>query len=120
MFEPIASTGDNIYSATYYNLAALYFISGSEVSKQYSLECNKELQFKKGTPEICHDYTILTDNVCELMENTTQFEVRLSVTSTDRLDINSSLSRATVSIDDSREPECCKLCCTLLFLETCG
>ena len=66
---------------------------------------------------MCHNYTILTDNVCELMENTTQFEVRLSVTSTDRLDINSSLSRATVSIDDSREPECCKLCCMLLFIQ---
>ncbi|CAI8038711.1 hypothetical protein GBAR_LOCUS21582, partial [Geodia barretti] len=37
---------------------------------------------------------------------TTEFEVRLSVTSTDRLRINSSQSRARVLIDDSRELEC--------------
>ena len=89
----------------------MYFLSGNEVSDQYTLQCNQKLQFEKGVPVACHDYQIRPDEVCELMENTIEFEVRLSVTSTDRLRINSSQSRARVLIDDSRELECCKFCC---------
>ena len=57
---------------------------------------------------MCHNYILEQDFNCELKENTTHFEIRL-VTSANQLDIKPSLSITTVTIDDSRESECCEL-----------
>ena len=57
----------------------------------------------------CHNYHIVQDSVCEENENTTYFNLILSLTSTFGLNIDPSRSRTRVTIDDSREPECnCK------------
>ena len=88
----------------------IHFTSGKEISStQYTLECNRVLHFEVGQPKVCHNYTIKNDEACELGANATQFKLRLSLSSTDRLRINSSLSETMVTIDDSQEPECCKI-----------
>ena len=85
----------------------MYFTSGKEISStQYTLECNRVLHFEIGQAEVCHNYSITNDEMCELA---TQFKLRLSLSSTDNLRINSSLSETMVTIDDSQEPECCKI-----------
>lgn len=61
-----------------------------------------------GDTQKCHSYNITNDMKCELGDETTQFKVRLSLSSTDGLEIDSSLSVATVTIDDRGEPECCE------------
>ena len=85
----------------------MYFTSGKEISStQYTLECNRILHFEIGQAEVCHNYSITNDEMCELA---TRFKLRLSLSSTDNLRINSSLSETMVTIDDSQEPECCKI-----------
>ena len=87
----------------------MHFPSGKETSTiQYTLECNRVLHFEIGQAEVCHNYSITNDETCELGANATQFKLRLSLSSTDRLGIKSSLSETMVTIDDSEEPECCK------------
>ena len=92
-----------------------HLLSENKVSTQYTLESIKVLRFEDGTPEECHNYTITPDDVCELMKNTTEFGVRLSLSSTDQLRINSSLGSATVAIEDSQEPECREWFVQILF-----
>ena len=72
------------------------------------MECNRKLQFSTGQQERCYNYNITNDEVCELGERATRFKVRLSITSTTGLGIDPALSAARVTIDDSREPECCE------------
>ena len=88
----------------------MYFTSGKGISStQYTLECNRVLQFEVGQTQVCHNYSITNDEMCELGANATQFKLQLSLSSTDKLRINSSLSETMVTIDDSQEPECCKI-----------
>ena len=88
----------------------MHFTSGKEISSiQYTPECNRVLQFEIGQAEVCHNYNITNDEMCELGANATQFKLQLSLSSTDKLGINSSLSETMVTIDDSQEPECCKI-----------
>ena len=88
----------------------MHFTSGKEISNtQYTLECNRVLHFEFGQSEVCHNYRITNDETCEVDANATQFKLQLSLSSTDRLRINSSLSETMVTIDDSQEPECCKI-----------
>ena len=88
----------------------MHFTSGKEISStQYTPECNRVLHFEVGQAEVCHNYTITNDETCELGANATQFKLQLSLSLTDRLGINSSLSETMVTIDDSQEPECCKI-----------
>ena len=56
------------------------------------------------------NYTIIDDDVCELDENASYFEIRLSILSTadNGLILNSNLSVAGVTIDDSTDEECCE------------
>ena len=90
-------------------MALWLLLSGEEISsQQFTLECSRELQFEKGSSIQCHDYNITQDNVCELSESATHFQLRLSVTDTDLLSIDNGKSTATVTIDDSSEPECSK------------
>ena len=97
------------FSSIYPLVWCLLLLSGKEISSiQYTLECNRVLHFEVGQSEVCHSYTITNDETCELGVNATQFKLRLSLSSTDRLRINSSLSETMVTIDDSQEPECCK------------
>ena len=85
------------------------FFTGKEISTdQYTLECNRKLQFSADQLEHCYNYNITDDEVCELGERATQFKVRLSITSTTGLGIDPELSVARVTIDDSKEPECCE------------
>ena len=74
-------------------------------SFQFEVECNQELKLEVGSRRECHNYRIAQDNMCELEENTTLVELRLGLSSTTGLNIN---SNATVVIDDQMEPECCE------------
>ena len=88
----------------------IYFTSGKEISStQYTLEYNRVLHFEVGQAKMCHNYSITNNEMCELGANATQFKLQLSLSSTDKLRINSSLSETMVTIDDSQEPECCKI-----------
>ena len=70
-------------------------------------DCYKILNFTTNDTKKCHNYSIENNDVCESMRVLT---VGLSVTATigSRAQQDSQLSRTTVFIDDSREPECCK------------
>ena len=111
--QPVSLTilpGEGSYLSVFEIIGIIIFIlSGEEISsQQFTLECSRELQFEKGSPEQCHEYNITQDDVCELKESATHFKLRISVTDTDLLSIDYGKSTATVSIDDSSEPECCK------------
>ena len=56
--------------------------------------------------EECREYNIFEDTECELEGKVTYFTLQLSLTSTVGLRINPMMSTATVTIDDTREPEC--------------
>ena len=87
-----------------------FITSGFEKSTtQYTLECDRQLNFSIGDPFHCHNYSIADDEVCELYDNTTQFGLRLSLFN-NGIQIQDNLSVARVVIDDSEEPECCKFC----------
>ena len=75
------------------------------------------MDFTVGDERKCHNYTINDDNICELGAMETIFKIRLALIETDDPGLEVNLSRAvtTVSIDDRREPECCKPL-TLLYL----
>ena len=84
--------------------------SGFERSTtQYTLECDRQLNFSIGDSIHCHNYSIADDDDCELNENETQFRLRLSLFN-NGIQIQRNLSVARVVIDDSEEPECCKSC----------
>ena len=84
--------------------------SGKETSnEQYTLECNRILHFEVGQSQVCYNYNITNDERCELGASETHFKLRLSLSSTTNLRINPIFSSATVTIDDSNEPECCML-----------
>ena len=83
----------------------MHLTSGKEISStQYTLECNRVLHFEVGQAGVCHNYSITNDEMCELGANATQFKLQLSLSSTDRLRIKSSLSETMVTTDDSQEP----------------
>ena len=83
---------------------------GKEISnEQYTLECNRVLHFEVGQSQVCYNYNITNDDICELGASETQFKLRLSISSTTNLRIDPTFSSATVTIDDSNEPECCML-----------
>ena len=56
----------------------------------------------------CHDCNIVQDNVCHVKENTKKFELILSLPSTLVISVSISRPRTTITVDDSREPECCE------------
>ena len=88
----------------------MHFTSGKKISStQYTPECNRVLHFEVGQAEVCHNYSITNDEMCELGANATQFKLQLTLSSTDNLRINSSLSETMLTIDDSQEPECYKI-----------
>ena len=108
-FSVILLFGVGICVGISVSLLTLWFsLVGEESSSQYILECSRELYFQKGDSVQCHEYKINQDEVCELKENATHFELRLSVTYTDQLSIDNEKSTTTVTIDDSSEPECCE------------
>ena len=83
---------------------------GKETSnEQYTLECNRILHFEVGQSQVCYNYNITNDERCELGTSETQFKLRLSLSSTTNLRIDPTFSSATVTVDDSNEPECCML-----------
>ena len=88
----------------------LHLLSENDISgAQYTKERNVELEFTQGVTLKCHSYHIVQDSVCEMNENTTYFNLILSLTSTFGLNIDPSRSKTRVTIDDSGEPECnCK------------
>ena len=84
---------------------------GFETSNsQYVLECNRRLNFSLGDSTQCYSYRIIDDLECELHDNMSHFAVRVTLITTDdsELQIESDFSVATVTVDDSTEPECCK------------
>ena len=108
-FSVTILSGEGICVGISVSFLALWFsLAGEESSNQYILECSRELYFQKGDSVQCHEYKINQDEVCELKENATHFELRLSVTDTDQLSIDNEKSTAAVTIDDSSEPECCE------------
>ena len=84
-------------------------------NNQYTLECNRQLEFNKGTKVVSHNYTIKQDNECELRENPTHFILRLSLSLTMGINIDPQFSTARIIIDDSNETECCEFMCNLLL-----
>ena len=60
----------------------------------------------------CHICKIVQDDVCNIKENATVSELILSLpsanTSSGRLIVYESRSKTNITVDDSREPECCK------------
>ena len=78
-------------------------------NEQYTLECNRILHFAVGQSQVCYNYNITNDERCELGTNETHFKLRLSLSSTTNLRIDPIFSSATVTVDDSNEPECCML-----------
>ena len=65
-----------------------------------------------GDNQQCHNYTIKQDEDCELPGNPDSlFKLRLALITTDddALHISSHSEVTTVFIDDTAEPECCKL-----------
>ena len=83
------------------------FSIGFDASEDYFLGCNVRLDFERGDRRRCYtNYTIRDDSICEPTEF---FMVEVIVTTNDRfINVNSSLSETTVSIDDTAEPECSK------------
>ena len=71
-------------------------------------DCYKILDFSTNDVKKCHNYSIANDDICE--QNLKIFSVGLSIIASvgARVQQNSNLSTATIFIDDSREPECCK------------
>ena len=63
-----------------------------------------KFEFQRGTSVKCHDCIIAQDEVCNVNENAVSFELILSLPSS----VNSLRSQATITVDDSREPECCE------------
>ena len=91
-------------------LILAHFIPEMDVSDQeYGPGCIQELEFKQRIPVVCHQYTIKQDDECEVEEQPTHFVLLLGLTSTDRLRLDPSSSSLRITIDDSREPECCKM-----------
>ena len=88
-------------------------LSGFETSNnQYSLACNARLEFEVNEREKCYNYNITDDEDCELgVSRKTLFKVQLALTTTNDQTILLTTGRelAKVFIDDSAEPECCKL-----------
>ena len=56
----------------------------------------------------CHECAIIDDDVCSAKENITEYELILSVPPGDRLGVDSSRTTTNITIDDSRETECCE------------
>ena len=69
-------------------------------------DCYKILNFTTYDTKKCHNYSFENNDICESMR---VFTVGLSFITMmgSRTQLNSQLSRTTVFIDDSREPECC-------------
>ena len=88
---------DNVYYAFHFRKGDI----------KYSIH-NRVLHFEVGQAKVCHNYSITNDETCELGANATQFKLHFSLSSTDKLRINSSLSETVFTIDDSQKPECCK------------
>ena len=100
-------------------VCAIHFTGREFSSEQYTLECKRNLYFAVGQSEECYNYNITDDQNCELHERTTHFKLRLSLSSTTNLRIDSFSSEAIVTIDDSNEPECCKcFCCYVVYVDT--
>ena len=89
----------------------IYFAPlGKETSnEQCTLECHKVLHFEVGQSQVCYNYNITNDERCKLGASEMHFKLRLSLSSTTNLRIDPNFSSATVTIDDSNEPECCML-----------
>ena len=83
----------------------------SEIQK---VECNTKLENERGTSVKCQNCNIVQDNVCHVKENTKNFELILSLPFTYIFNVNISQPRTTITVDDSREPECC------VFLNKCS
>ena len=70
--------------------------------------CNARLNFTAGGPtELCYNYSITDDSVCELGPLQTFFKVELAI-SDNGVVIDQNAQLATIIIDDNNEPECCK------------
>ena len=87
---------------------------------QFTLECNKRLNFSVGDPYVCYSIPIRNDMDCELEDRQTEFQIQLALITNDveGLRVNSSLDIAKVVIDDSMEPECCKYIIVMYALHT--
>ena len=62
-----------------------------------------------GNTTMCYNYGVQDDQVCELGNLTTIFQVQLALLTTDSgIHIPSGERVATIIIDDTDEPECCE------------
>ena len=57
---------------------------------------------------MCGDCSIVQDVLCSIKENASSIEMILTVPSNDTLAVYASKSSANITVDDSREPECCE------------
>ena len=72
--------------------------------------CSTRLYFSVNDSKRCYSYNITDDSICELGMSATSFKVHLIYFSSDdeTVLIKSGSDVATVNIDDTNEPECCK------------
>ena len=62
-----------------------------------------------GETRMCYNYNITDDQVCELGDLTTTFQIQMGVLTSDNgIHIDPLQRVASIIIDDTDEPECCE------------
>ena len=114
LYVCIYFTSYNKYYTTLVFINTTLSYSGYEISsEQYTLVCNVELSFTvDGETTMCYNYIVVNDQVCELEDEATSFKVQIGLLSSDN-GIHIGQGVATVFIDDTTDPECCK--CRYLY-----
>ena len=114
LYVRIYYTSYNNYYTTLIFINTTLSYSGYEISnEQYTLVCNVELSFTvDGNTTMCYNYNITNDAKCELENEATSFNVQIGLLSSDN-GVHIGQGVATVFIDDTNEPECCK--CRYLY-----
>ena len=97
-----------MYHYSAYIIVQLCVSDISDNPQLQRMECNPNFEFELGDSVKFHDCSIIQDNVCNMEENTISLELILTVPSTDTLGVSSSRSSTRITVDDSREPECCE------------
>ena len=83
----------------------MFFVTDFETSNAAD-DCYKILKFSPTDLQHCHNHSIKNDEKCQLER---KFQIRLSLSSNDtKIALYPSSLRATIVIDDKRDPECCK------------
>ena len=97
-----------IYHYSAYIIVHLCVLDISDNPQLQQVECNGKFEFELGDSVKCHYCSIIQDNVCNMEENTISLELILTLPSTDTLGVSPSRSSTRITVDDSREPECCE------------